>query len=84
MVRIFFRDAPRGTWDFIYADAWPGKFSFCTRPCHCCAPAVIYFIDNLRPQPNWPDGHGLKVAALIEALGRFRVGDRKPGLRVQD
>ena len=30
----------------------------------------IYFIDDLRPQPNWPDGHGLKVAALIEALGR--------------
>ena len=30
----------------------------------------IYFIDDLLPQPNWPEGHAAKVEALIDALDR--------------
>jgi predicted O-methyltransferase YrrM len=66
----FLRDAPRGAWDFIYADAWPGKFTLLQEALSLLRAGGIYFIDDLRPQPNWPEGHGLKVAALIEALGR--------------
>ena len=30
----------------------------------------MYVIDDLLPQPNWPDGHGLQVEALVAALAR--------------
>jgi hypothetical protein len=29
-----------------------------------------YFIDDLSPQRNWPEGHEPNVAALIERLAR--------------
>jgi hypothetical protein len=28
----------------------------------------IYFIDDLLPQPSWPEGHALKVPVLIADL----------------
>ena len=30
----------------------------------------MYVIDDLLPQPNWPDGHAPKVPALIDDLER--------------
>lgn len=41
--------------DLIYADAWPGG---------------IYVIDDLLPQPNWPEDHAPKVPLLIDDLER--------------
>ena len=32
------------------------------------APGGLYIIDDLNPQPNWPEGHGSKVVALITYL----------------
>ncbi|HUR41540.1 MAG TPA: class I SAM-dependent methyltransferase [Verrucomicrobiae bacterium] len=66
----FLRAAPKGVWDFVYADAWPGKFTHLHEALSLLRPGGIYFIDDLRPQPNWPEGHAVKVAALIEALAR--------------
>jgi hypothetical protein len=31
-------------------------------------PGGIYLVDDMLPQPNWPDGHGAKAAALIARL----------------
>ncbi|HEY3157659.1 MAG TPA: hypothetical protein VGJ78_01755 [Vicinamibacterales bacterium] len=33
-------------------------------------PGGIYLIDDLLPQPNWPEGHAPKVPLLIEDLQR--------------
>jgi predicted O-methyltransferase YrrM len=56
--------------DLIYADAWPGKFSHLDEALALLQPGGIYVIDDLLPQPNWPDGHAPKVPALIDDIER--------------
>jgi predicted O-methyltransferase YrrM len=56
--------------DLIYADAWPGKFSHLDEALALLRTGGIYFIDDLLPQPNWPEGHAPKVETLIATLQR--------------
>jgi predicted O-methyltransferase YrrM len=55
-------------YDFIYADSWPGKFSHLDLTLGLLRAGGIYLIDDLLPQANWPPGHDVKVAALIDEL----------------
>jgi predicted O-methyltransferase YrrM len=55
-------------YDLIYADAWPGKFTHLDLALSLLKPGGIYVIDDLLPQPNWPEGHAPRVPALIENL----------------
>ena len=64
----FLDRAGPGQFDLIYADTWPGKFFHLEQALALLRPGGIYFIDDLLPQPNWPDGHAAKVPALIEAI----------------
>jgi predicted O-methyltransferase YrrM len=66
----FIQRSPRGHYDLIYADAWPGKFSHLDEALALLRPGGMYVIDDLLPQPNWPDGHAPKVPALIDDLER--------------
>lgn len=66
----FVADSARGLFDVIYADAWPGKFSHLDETLCLLRVGGIYVIDDLLPQPNWPDGHAPKVPVLIESLER--------------
>ena len=66
----FIEAAPRGSFDLIYADAWPGKFSHLDDALALLRPGGIYVIDDLLPQPNWPEGHAPKVPTLIDDLER--------------
>jgi predicted O-methyltransferase YrrM len=61
--------------DLIYADAWPGKFTHLDEALSLLRVGGIYFIDDLAPRPNWPEGHAPKVPALIESL------EHRPNLR---
>ena len=54
--------------DFIFADAWPGKFTDLDRALSLLKPGGLYVVDDLLPQPNWPKGHAAKVPALIAQL----------------
>ena len=54
--------------DLIYADAWPGKFSDLDKALSLLRPGGIYIVDDLLPQPNWPEGHAPKVPALIHSI----------------
>ena len=54
--------------DLIYADAWPGKFTHLDRALSLLDVGGVYFVDDLLPQPNWPDGHAANVPALIADL----------------
>ena len=56
------------SFDLIYADAWPGKYSDLDRALALVKPGGIYFVDDMLPQPNWPEGHGVKAAALLARL----------------
>jgi predicted O-methyltransferase YrrM len=66
----FIQHAPSGQFDLIYADAWPGKFTHLDEVLALLRPGGIYVIDDLLPQPNWPDGHAPKVPVLIDNLER--------------
>jgi predicted O-methyltransferase YrrM len=66
----FLRQASRAQYDLIYADAWPGKFSHLDDALALLRTGGMYVIDDLLPQPNWPDGHAAKVPVLIADLER--------------
>ena len=57
-----------GSYDFVFADAWPGKFSNLEVALALVRVGGIYFIDDLLPQANWPAGHATSVSALIKRL----------------
>ena len=56
--------------DLIYADAWPGKFSHLDEALALLRPGGMYVIDDLLPQPNWPEGHAPKVPLLVDDIER--------------
>jgi predicted O-methyltransferase YrrM len=62
--------------DFIFADTWPGKYHLLDEALSLLRPGGIYAIDDMLPQPNWPEGHGEKVDRLIRDL------DHRPDFRV--
>lgn len=67
-MRDVIKSTPAARFDLIYADAWPGKFTHLDDALALLRPGGIYVIDDLLPQPNWPDGHAPKVPALIDEL----------------
>src|SRR5262245_13963752 len=60
--------------DLIFADAWPGKFYALAAALRLLAAGGLYVIDDLLPQPNWPDGHGARIEPLLAAI------EQTPGL----
>jgi len=54
--------------DLIFADAMPGKFEVLDQTLELIKVGGFYLIDDLLPQPNWPEGHSSKVDALVETL----------------
>ncbi len=56
------------TYDLIYADTWPGKFTHLDLALSLVKAGGIYLIDDLLPQPSWPDGHADRVPPLIADL----------------
>jgi predicted O-methyltransferase YrrM len=57
-------------YDLVFADTWPGKFTHLDLALGQLRPGGVFVVDDLLPQPNWPEGHGAKVTALIEELER--------------
>jgi predicted O-methyltransferase YrrM len=66
----FLQHTDQNSYDVIYADAWPGKFSHLDQALSLLRPGGVYVIDDLLPQPNWPEGHAPKVPALTDLLER--------------
>jgi predicted O-methyltransferase YrrM len=64
----FLTRADPDTYDLVYADAWPGKFTHLDAALACLRQGGIYVIDDLLPQANWPEGHAAKVDALVAGL----------------
>jgi predicted O-methyltransferase YrrM len=81
--RATFVEADAGAWlagydgppfDFVFADTWAGKYTHLDEALRLLERGGLYVIDDLLPQPNWPDGHGAKARALIALL------DQRPDL----
>ncbi len=56
------------SFDLIFADTWPGKFWLLNETLSLLRRGGLYVIDDLLPQPNWPEGHAAKVTQLIATL----------------
>lgn len=54
--------------DYIFADTWHGKYLLLDEVLSMLNKGGLYIIDDMLPQPNWPDGHPEKVIKLIACL----------------
>jgi len=54
--------------DFIFADTWHGKYLMLDEVLSMLNTGGIYIIDDMLPQPNWPEGHDEKAKHLIDLL----------------
>jgi predicted O-methyltransferase YrrM len=59
--------APR-SFDLIFADAWPGKYDGLDEALALLRGGGLYVIDDMLPQPNWPDNHQARVDDLTARL----------------
>ena len=64
----FLRNQAPESFDFVFADAMPGKYEALSEALAVVKPGGFYFIDDMLPQPNWPEGHAAKIPLLIESL----------------
>ncbi len=54
--------------DYIFADTWHGKYFCLDETLAMLKRGGLYIIDDMLPQPNWPEGHAEKALALIDTL----------------
>jgi predicted O-methyltransferase YrrM len=55
-------------YDFIFADTWHGKYLLLEEVLAMLNKGGFYIIDDMLPQPNWPEGHQQKAINLIQLL----------------
>lgn len=54
--------------DYIFADTWHGKYLLLNEVLEMVKPGGFYIIDDMIPQPNWPEGHHEKATNLLTYL----------------
>ena len=54
--------------DYIFADTWHGKYLLLDEVLSMLNKGGLYIIDDMLPQPNWPEGHAKKAIDLIACL----------------
>ena len=54
--------------DFIFADAMPGKYDLFEETISMLNSGGFYIIDDMLPQPNWPEGHDKKAEAFVKQI----------------
>jgi predicted O-methyltransferase YrrM len=56
--------------DFIFADTWHGKYLLLDEVLELLNIGGLYIVDDMLPQPNWPEGHHLKAVEFVKYLER--------------
>jgi len=64
----FLQQQASESFDIVFADAMPGKYEGLELALRTIKPGGMYVIDDLLPQPNWPEGHAAKVPQLLQTL----------------
>jgi len=54
--------------DYIFADTWHGKYLLLEEALGMLNEGGFYIIDDMLPQPNWPEGHAEKATKLIACI----------------
>lgn len=62
------QDQQKGSFDLVFADAFPGKYNHLEEALALLKIGGIYLIDDMLPQPNWPQNHDKNVDKLIAVL----------------
>ena len=57
-------------YDYIFADTWHGKYLMLDQVLAMVKPGGLYIIDDMLPQPNWPEGHDAKAKTLLDILAK--------------
>lgn len=55
-------------YDYIFADTWHGKYLLLEEALSMLNKGGLYIIDDMLPQPNWPEGHQEKAVYLVNLL----------------
>lgn len=56
--------------DLIFADAMPGKYDLFDETISLLKSGGFYIIDDMLPQPNWPEGHSERADDFISRLDK--------------
>jgi predicted O-methyltransferase YrrM len=64
----FLNRQPAASFDFVFADAMRGKYEDLDEALRVVRVGGFYVIDDMLPQLNWPEGHAVRVLALLETL----------------
>ncbi len=64
----FLQQQDEKTYDFVFADALPGKYEGLQACLRIVKPGGFYVVDDMLPQPNWPAGHAEKVPVFLAEL----------------
>ena len=59
--------------DLIFADTWAGKYLMLQETLDLLKPGGLYVVDDMLPQPNWPEGHSERASELISILESDRT-----------
>jgi predicted O-methyltransferase YrrM len=59
------KNTKSGSVDFIFADAWPGKYFRLAETLSLLKSGGIYIVDDMLPRKSWPAGHGDKANKLV-------------------
>ena len=54
--------------DYIFADTWHGKYLLLDEVLEMLNQGGLYIVDDMLPQPNWPDGHQEKAINFVKHL----------------
>lgn len=54
--------------DYIFADTWHGKYLLLDEVLAMLSKGGLYIVDDMLPQPNWPDGHHEKAINFVKYL----------------
>jgi len=54
--------------DYIFADTWHGKYLLLPEVLAMLRKGGLYIVDDMLPQPNWPDGHQEKAIHFVKLL----------------
>lgn len=54
--------------DYVFADTWHGKYLLLDEVLEMINIGGFYIVDDMLPQPNWPEGHQEKAINFVKYL----------------
>ena len=68
----FVQQQAEKSFDFVFADAMPGKYEGLEDCLKLVKLGGFYVVDDMLPQANWPEGHAAKLPVLLATLAKHK------------